>query len=654
MGLPRVLAEAAFSLNAAGDPEWTDLSDRLRITEGATLAQRGRQYELDQVQPGSVSGWFLNDDGALTPGHLGSPYYPKIQPGVRLRFTILWQSVSYRLSTSSVDSWQAGWPNEFAARNLNQVTATDALKELAKAELRSQMEMETLALGPLAYYPMTEETESKALGDATANAQPNALLSFKGSVDASVIEFASADPPLGGDGQQLPVLHRGSQNAGAMFATGTLIAQGNSSAWTVSAWVATLANQGTETFVPVQLTGASPITIRLGVKRGAVDGGIQGTPFFTSINSDGTSAEAMGGKKLNDGRLHHLVGTVALYSIAPVRMRVEVYLDGVLITDPDNSPAKDVVVTGTGFPLTKLRIGHGTNTGLPFWLWDGTLGHVAVFNAEFSAAQVRALYLAGRDGLPMESSTARAQRLCGYLGAPVGDVDLGLSTMASQMIAGVKLTDALVQISNTEGGMILPNPDGALDIQGRGRRRNSDAMVTLDGNLGQVSDLDFSLDDTLLANDLSYTGAGGAKGRIVDQTSITRLAALSGGTGRYTGSADFPLSTEFEATERAKAYVAIYGSPRPRTQKLRIDLIANSELAPLVMLLNPSDRIDTVNLPDNAPANAMSWVVEHTEQVISKTEWAMLVQASPYDPTRYLQLDAPVFGRLDFGNKIGW
>ena len=63
---------------------WCSLSGR---TEGSTTVRRGKQYELDQVQPGEMTLTLRNDDGVFDPTNTLSPFYPQVIPYrlIRLR-----------------------------------------------------------------------------------------------------------------------------------------------------------------------------------------------------------------------------------------------------------------------------------------------------------------------------------------------------------------------------------------------------------------------------------------------------------------------------------------------------------------------------------------------------------------------------------------
>jgi hypothetical protein len=56
---------------------WTDVTDR---TEGQFGVQRGKTYELDQVQPGTATLSLRNDDGMFDPSNAASPWSGKLIP----------------------------------------------------------------------------------------------------------------------------------------------------------------------------------------------------------------------------------------------------------------------------------------------------------------------------------------------------------------------------------------------------------------------------------------------------------------------------------------------------------------------------------------------------------------------------------------------
>lgn len=86
MAFPDVIVECAFD-NDINEVQYaqggyTDITQFVKSING-TL--RGRQYELDTVETGSLSITLDNADGRFTPGKVDSPYYPNVKPARRLR-----------------------------------------------------------------------------------------------------------------------------------------------------------------------------------------------------------------------------------------------------------------------------------------------------------------------------------------------------------------------------------------------------------------------------------------------------------------------------------------------------------------------------------------------------------------------------------------
>lgn len=66
---------------------YTDLTIR---TQGQSSAQRGKQYEMDQIQSGTASASLKNTDGVLDPLNSAGPYYGHIQPYQPWRRRMMW------------------------------------------------------------------------------------------------------------------------------------------------------------------------------------------------------------------------------------------------------------------------------------------------------------------------------------------------------------------------------------------------------------------------------------------------------------------------------------------------------------------------------------------------------------------------------------
>lgn len=86
MAFPDVIVECAFD-NDINEVQYAQggYSDITQFVKSINGTLRGRQYELDTVETGSLSITLDNADGRFTPGKVDSPYYPNVKPARRLR-----------------------------------------------------------------------------------------------------------------------------------------------------------------------------------------------------------------------------------------------------------------------------------------------------------------------------------------------------------------------------------------------------------------------------------------------------------------------------------------------------------------------------------------------------------------------------------------
>lgn len=86
MGFPNVIVECAFNSilgeSVSAQSGYTDIT---KFVESVSGTLRGRAYELDQVETGSITVALDNSDGRFTPGSVNSPYYPYVRANRRFR-----------------------------------------------------------------------------------------------------------------------------------------------------------------------------------------------------------------------------------------------------------------------------------------------------------------------------------------------------------------------------------------------------------------------------------------------------------------------------------------------------------------------------------------------------------------------------------------
>lgn len=81
-------ADASVLANGSASVGWVDLGPRLRGEWSAE--QSGRQYELDQIQSGSLTCTLDNQDRLLDPTNTASPLYPAVRPMRPCRLVATW------------------------------------------------------------------------------------------------------------------------------------------------------------------------------------------------------------------------------------------------------------------------------------------------------------------------------------------------------------------------------------------------------------------------------------------------------------------------------------------------------------------------------------------------------------------------------------
>jgi hypothetical protein len=98
--------EVAFASDpGGGNPVYQDVSTRVL----ACSINRGRQYELDTVQPSTLTLRLDNGDRALDPTYTGSPYYPNVLPMRPVRVSATYAGTTYYLFTGYVERWPITW-----------------------------------------------------------------------------------------------------------------------------------------------------------------------------------------------------------------------------------------------------------------------------------------------------------------------------------------------------------------------------------------------------------------------------------------------------------------------------------------------------------------------------------------------------------------
>src|SRR5665811_592173 len=110
MAFPNVIVDCAFD-NDINESQYAQsgYSDITRWVKTISGTLRGRVYEMDQVETGSLRIALDNSDGRFTPEDARSPYFPSVTPSRRLRIRGLNLQRGNVAGTGSVDHDSRGF-----------------------------------------------------------------------------------------------------------------------------------------------------------------------------------------------------------------------------------------------------------------------------------------------------------------------------------------------------------------------------------------------------------------------------------------------------------------------------------------------------------------------------------------------------------------
>jgi len=98
---------------------------------------QGRNTEFTEIDPGTLTLALDNADGRFMPGNGGSPYFPGVTKGKRVRVKVVKGGVSYTRFVGIIQSWDADFPTSTTYGARAYIKASDSLARLAQRRLRS-------------------------------------------------------------------------------------------------------------------------------------------------------------------------------------------------------------------------------------------------------------------------------------------------------------------------------------------------------------------------------------------------------------------------------------------------------------------------------------------------------------------------------------
>lgn len=116
-------------------PSWADISSDLRRVQ----IKRGRQHELDRIEPGTMTVELNNEHGNYWPLNEESDYYPNVLPNKRVNIYATWKGVDYHLYTGFIEDWNPGWIHDKGFGPIVSPSCVDVLSLIANLEINDDV-----------------------------------------------------------------------------------------------------------------------------------------------------------------------------------------------------------------------------------------------------------------------------------------------------------------------------------------------------------------------------------------------------------------------------------------------------------------------------------------------------------------------------------
>lgn len=423
---PVISVQAAFGFQP-GDttsyPTWTDISARFLGLKG----DRGRQYELDQLEAADVTITLDNADGALSPFNSSSPYAPNVLLLTPIRLLATWQGRIYQVFSGHIEYIPQTYDFQ---RGVVQAQCADSFAKLPQVLLQSAMQQEILYDNPYLYYPCNDAPGSPFASNRAGRGRRTFDVTnrFGGLTNA----FGITQSQLGGDQGTVWGVQGGNV---ATIAVSSLRYHDEASTLpsisngiTIECWCKLPSGTGALTMgspqIIMALEGNSPTTLGQIISVNSFGVTISVSVLqLTYYDSSGTVHNiTLANQDMWDGSYHHylLILTGATYKF---------YLDGTLVSNAGlslirNDPRIFEVAALTNKFATAAGYASIPETGTSNLTW----AHVAYYDKVLDPERITTHFQSGSTGFAKETSGPRIMRLLNYAkwGKPQG-IDNGQS-----------------------------------------------------------------------------------------------------------------------------------------------------------------------------------------------------------------------------------
>jgi glycosyl hydrolase family 12/concanavalin A-like lectin/glucanase superfamily protein len=669
---PMIQFQAAFgggALTPWDELTWTDLSARY---QGMTT-QRGKQYELDTVQAGTVTFTLSNNDAHLTPGYAGSPYPVQVYTPVRVLVTWPPPPSPAAITYIPFRGFMERWPQALTSSRyqISGAVATDAwalLTSLAQTVARAEI----LADNPWAYWPC---------GDPAGNATVQNLA--PGSTAALQVTVAKDGPagavPVFGASTTLTVLAAVSSTLQS-----TLAGDPGSTCWSQAGLGAgdtsagyTLQYSDTALSAPtltngvtfegwfavadtVQPAGGNLCLLSVGGPQGQVYQLYLDVNGYLNVNQWNSSTRTVlssiieSSRNWANGAWFHLAVTVTQTFQQP-------YINGVTL---GNAPSTTLDAT-----WYTVSFNGQSNRWASGGMFNGTVYGAAVFGGILTPARIATHYwsalaaLAGTDTADQRMERLLMESQSGFPRCLAASPNIIQGAVDQQ---GQQLATNLINIAESDSGLLYVDGPGYICYQSRAAGYNLPAAATLGenttgGETPYLPDIAFDYDPSQVYNDIQLTQLSAPQA--VDGAAVSVVITPSDAAAVTTSIEQYGDQTLQETTylfdPGATADLANWifwtsSGPQIRVSTLTLDPGANPALWPVALGLEVG-QVYQVNRRLMGTQVIISGLFQlmSVAHASAARSWTVKLTLVTY-PGEVLTADDPVRGQLDGQNAIGW
>lgn len=606
---------------------WVDVSDRL-LTQ--TLSPNpGRTSGGNRVSASTLAFDLDNPTGDLTPFNAESSYYPHVDVGMLVRYSVHWDGNWYVRGVFEATEVEPHWPfgdlsngttSGQPGESYVSISAADILQRLIDDEqpFRSAMYRSTIGvrvddIAPLAYWPMEDGADATQF----ASALPGQAGQLRSWADGESVDLA-ADATMPGS-EPLPT-----------FPADTLV----------------------EFQIPDYTdTGQWVIQVAMRLQESNSIGGlfiyVGGLYIFMDYSATTLN---VGGANLSTGASIFTVSTPVTADvvgewISVVVASIDTGGGDVLLVNLLNDQAESVATTlslnpGVYGKPRRVQMGSGVNS------IGG--GHFAFFtdpNFDTSTGPVEgARAMSGWAG---ETAGRRLERLTfeeGIEFTSSGDLD-ATAPMGPQPIG--TFIGALRDCEDTDLGILHAQREAnGVHYRTRVDLYNQAPALTLDAAQSELANpFRPSATSKYVINDVTVSRPNGSSARATDAESIAKY-------GRRAREYNANTETDDQVADVA-GWLLHLGTPDGMyCPSLTTELTIATQNIEDWLTLDLGDRVQVINLPPQYPAGTVDLLVDGYTEPRSPSRWTPRINCSPASPWTVAELDDTVIGKLDTAGTV--